>query len=153
MTKFRKPSILKHRASTQRRRGESRARTAATMVEFAIVANLLFLIVFTCIEFARMNMVRNLTQDAAYFAARQAIVPGATSAEADATATQIMASMVDDGVTVNVSALDDESEEVSVTVSVDLDSVALFTPMFLGNKTISATAVMRTERYAGFYEQ
>ena len=123
------------------------------MVEFAIVANLMFVAILACMEFARMNMVRNLAQDAAYYAARQAIVPGATDAEALAEADRIMSSMMDTGYTVDVSALDSDSTELTVTISVDLDQVALFTPMFLPNSTISTQAHMHTERYDGFYEQ
>lgn len=129
------------------------SRTGATMVEFAIVANVMFLMIFACVEFARLNMVRNLAMDAAYFAARQAMVPGATSAEAVAEAESIMSSMLTNGYTVDVDTLDDSAETVEVTVNVDLHAVALFTPMFLPNDTLVSTARMRTERYAGFYEQ
>ncbi|QDT09855.1 TadE-like protein [Planctomycetes bacterium K23_9] len=123
------------------------------MVEFAIIANIMFVVIFTCMEFARMNMVRNLAQDAAYFSARHAIVPGATSEEAVAEAERIMGAMLTTGYTVDVSDLDAESGMVNVTVDVDLDAVALFAPMFLPSATISTTARMRTERYDGFYEQ
>ncbi len=124
------------------------------MVEFAIVANILFVSILACFEIARMNMVRNMAQDAAYFAARQAIVPGATVEEATLQATQLMDSMVSpDGYTVNVTPLDGDTEEIVVTVTVDLDAVALFTPIFLPNAQIETEAHMNTERYDGFYEQ
>ena len=125
----------------------------AAVVEFAIVANITFLITLTCMEFARMNMVRNLSQDAAYFAARHAIVPGATSDEAVAEADRIMSSMIEDGYTVSVSELGSDATEVTVTVSVDLADVAFFAPLFLPNTTINAVANMKTERYDGFYQQ
>ncbi len=68
--------------STNRRarlRRQAVVRKGATVVEFAIVANLLMIMILTCMEFARLNMTRNLAQDAAYFAARYALVPGATA--------------------------------------------------------------------------
>ncbi|WP_372723005.1 TadE/TadG family type IV pilus assembly protein [Novipirellula sp.] len=124
------------------------------MVEFAIVANLMFVMIFTCMEFARMNMARNLAQDAAYFAARTAMVPGATRAEAIAEADRIMGSLLDDnGYDVTVSDVNFDSPTITVTVSVDLQAIAMFTPMFLPNTTIETQAVMKTERYEGFYEQ
>ncbi len=123
------------------------------MVEFAIIANLMFVVILTCIEFARMNMVRNLAQDAAYYAARHAIVPGATRAEAEEQAERIMSSMLTNGYRVSVSDLDFDSKEISVEVAVDLGEVALFAPLFLPTSEISTTARMRTERYDGFYEQ
>ena len=64
----------KNAMSWRRRRKD---REGATAVEFAIVANVMFVMVMTCMEFARLNMVRNLAQDAAYFAARKIIVFGA----------------------------------------------------------------------------
>ncbi|TWU22539.1 TadE-like protein [Novipirellula galeiformis] len=141
------PNATCHRRSRKKRAG-------AAMVEFAIVANLMFVVIFACMEFARMNMARNLAQDAAYFAARTAMVPGATSDEATAEADRIMGSMLDEsGYDVTVSDVNFQSSTISVTVSVDLKAIAMFTPMFLPNKTIETTAVMKTERYEGFYEQ
>jgi len=128
-------------------------RTGATVVEFAIVANVMMIIILTCMEFARLNMTRNLAQDAAYFAARHALVPGATAAEAEAEADRIMSSMLNTGYTVTVSELAADAEEIVVTVDVDLTAVALFAPYFLPDTTISTTARMRTERYDGFYQQ
>ncbi len=123
------------------------------MVEFAIVANVMMMMTFTCMEFARLNMVRNLSQDAAYFAARHAIVPGATSGEAIIEAERIMDSMITDGYTVTVSDLDADATFVTVTVAVDLAQVALFAPLFIPETTMAAVATIRTERYDGFYEQ
>ena len=140
--------------STKQRHRSKKNREGATMVEFAIVANLLFVIVLTCMEFARMNMARNLAQDAAYYSARVAMVPGATSDEAIEEADRIMGSMFEsDGYSVTVEDLSFEAEEVAVTVDVDLGSIAMFAPMFLPESTISTTARVKTERYEGFYEQ
>ncbi len=122
------------------------------MVEFAIIANILFVTVFTSMEFARLNMVRNLSQDAAYFAARDAIVPGGTEEDAIAEAERIMGSLISTGFTVDVEDIGIDSEDIVVTVSVDLSEVALFAPLFLPNANIQSTARMRTERYDGFFE-
>jgi Flp pilus assembly protein TadG len=122
-------------------------------VEFAIVANILFMMILACMEFARMNMVRNLAQDAAYFAARHAIVPGATADEAIIEADRVMSTMLSNGYSVDVVALDKESTEVAVTVAVDLTEVALFAPYFLPDTEIQTVARMRTERYDHFYQQ
>ena len=100
-----------------------------------------------------MNMARNLAQDAAYYAARTAIVPGASAAEAEAEANRIMGSMFAHGVTVECSEIGDETEEVTVRVAVELNEIALFTPMFLGDIELESVAKMQTERYSGFYEQ
>lgn len=141
------------RRTTKRCITKAGARLGAAAVEFAIVANIFLVMTFTCMEFARMNMVRNLAQDAAYFAARHSIVPGATTAEAIAEADRIMSSMITNGYTVAVSDLDDEATHVSVTVQVDLAQVAFFAPFFLPDTTIETVARIRTERYDGFYQQ
>tara|TARA_R110002049_G_scaffold27321_2_gene94075 strand:- start:183534 stop:184007 length:474 start_codon:yes stop_codon:yes gene_type:complete len=150
-----KPATRSSRQPKVGKRGRRRSqrRTGAAMVEFAIIANILFVIVLTCIEFARMNMVRNLAQDAAYFAARQVIVPGATKEEAIQQAENIMDSMLTGGYTVDVPDFDFDSSDIEVTVTVDMTQVALFIPLFLTDHEIETHAVMRTERYEGFYEQ
>jgi len=137
----------------QRRRRTRRQRLGATTVEFAIVANVFLLTIFTCIEFARMNMIRNLAQDAAYAAARHVIVPGATRDEAIERADNVMGMMTSHGYVVDVNDIDEDTGEVVVTVSVDFDEVALMAPRFLPNATLETTARMKTERYEGFYEQ
>ncbi|MEO1525576.1 MAG: TadE family protein [Planctomycetota bacterium] len=135
------------------RRVRKKQRRGATAVEFAICANIFFVMIFTCMEFARMNMVRNLAQDAAYFAARHAMVPGATEAEAVQAADEVMNMMIDSGYTVDVSALGSDSDDVIVTVTVDFDDVALFAPKFLPNTEIQTVARVYSERYDGFFEQ
>ncbi|XZE55368.1 TadE/TadG family type IV pilus assembly protein [Planctomycetaceae bacterium SH139] len=135
------------------RRRSPRDRSGAAVVEFAIIANLLFVMVFSCMEFSRLNLVRNLSQDAAYFAAREAMVPGATEAEAIAEADRILGTVLTNGYTVDVSPLSEESNQITVTVEVEFSEVALFAPMFLPQSRISTTATMATERYDGFFQQ
>jgi len=132
---------------------KAQQRRGAAAVEFAIVANLLFLLVITCIDFARLNMVRNLAQDAAYFAARQAMVPGATKQEATDIAREIMSSLVTTGVTVDVSDVGQNSNEIVVRVDVDLNAVALVSSSFFPDPVLTTEASLRTERYTGFYRQ
>lgn len=98
-------------------------------------------------------MIRNLAQDAAYFAARQVMVPGATSAEAVQVATDVMGMMTATGFQVDVDPIDADAPNAVVTVTVDFDQIALFAPMFLPNSIITTTARIRTERYDGFFEQ
>lgn len=135
----------------QRRKGD--ARLGVSAVEFAIVANILFIMILTCMEFARMNMVRNLAQDAAYYGARHAIVPGATAEEAIEQAELVLSSMLTNGYNVTVNELNSDSSEINVNVAVDLSEVALFAPYFLRDAIIETDATMRTERYDHFYEQ
>lgn len=140
----------RHRARTPlpKRRG-------AVLVEFALVLPTFILIVFTCFEFARLNMLRNLMQDAAYYASRACIVPGATESEASAEAMRILSSMGarDVSILVNDGAgLDDSSTDITVRIEIPISSNALLTSKFTGNMILEAEATMRTERYDGFYD-
>ena len=113
------------------------------------------LIVFTCIEFSRLNMIRNMMQDAAYYASRKCIVPGATEAEAEAEALRILNAMGTKDVNVVINegfGLDENSSEVRVRITIPISSNALLTSKFTGEMTLSTEAVMKTERYDGFYD-
>ena len=65
------------RQSTSGQKVSSRA--GATAVEFAIVAPIFFLIMLASFEFSRLNVIRHTADNAAYEAARHAMVPGATA--------------------------------------------------------------------------
>lgn len=133
------------------------SRDGATLVESALILPFFLLLVFSTMEFARMSMMRNLTQDAAYYAARTAMVPGATVEEAEAEATRILSMLgtASAEVFVNESTsgiLNDDSEVIEVRVVVPLDANAILFPQFTRGMTFESTARMRTERYDGFYE-
>lgn len=145
-------------AARQRRRPSRRRchreRRGVSVVEFAIVANVMLAIVLICIEFTRLNMLRNLTQDAAYFAARAAMVPGATEDDAVAEAERILAILNTQDAEIDVNGgagVTDDTKELSVQIRVPVGPNALFASPFTGEKHIEATAVMKTERYDGFY--
>ena len=59
-------------------------------MEFAITAPIFFLFLLAAFEFGWLNVMRHTADNAAYEAARTAIVPGATAAEALAKATSLL---------------------------------------------------------------
>ena len=130
-------------------------REGLATLEFALVAPAFFIVVFASIEFSRLNMIRNLTQDAAYFAARYAMVPGATADEAEAEANRILSFMNTQGAEVVIngnSEIDDDAEEVSVTITVPIAQNSFLIPNFTEGIEFTSTATMRTERYDGYYD-
>lgn len=148
---------LKRRHPIQRNRKPRRLRNreGAALVEFALVAPIFFLILFICIEFCRLNMIRNLTQDAAYFATRHCMVPGATTQEAEDEANRILSSLGTRGAVIVINdgaGLDQDSQEIKVHITVPVTENALFAPKFTGNINFSATTTMKSERYDGFFE-
>ena len=135
------------RLLTARSRKRGCQRTGAVAVEMAFTLPLLFFVVFTSIEFGRMNVIRHTVSNAAYEGARRAIVPGASSQDADDVARAIMRTCGARGVVVNVNptAIDLDTPEVTVTVSVDADQNGFLAPRFFNGESLVGTATLRRE--------
>lgn len=117
-------------------------------MEFAIVAPIFFLFVVAAFEFGRLNVIRHTADNAAYEAARRAMVPGATVAEATTEAQRILRIVGTRGATVNVmpATLGPDVDEITVTVNVPMNQNGWITPRFTRATTIQATSTLRTER-------
>lgn len=127
-------------------------RRGASVVEFAIVAPVFFLLVFGMIEYGRMVMVQQVITNAAREGARQAVLDGATH-------DQVVDLVVDYGqkagvsigssqvtVTPNNPASAAFGEPVEVSVAIPFGQVSwLPSPIYLGGKTLNAKTVMRRE--------
>jgi Flp pilus assembly protein TadG len=139
----------KHARRCRHLRRCARRRRGAVVVEFAIVAPLFFLLLFASVEFARMNMMRHAADNAAYEAARHAVVPGGTSAEATTRANTLLGVFGFQGaiVTVNPTSLDDDDQSVTVTVDLPVNENAWIFPRFTGNMSVRGKSTLRTERY------
>lgn len=144
---------INHR--NRRAKAGQKRRDGAVLVEFALVLPVFFMILLTCLEFTRLNMIRNLMQDAAYYAARHCIVPGATAEEAEAEANRILAAMGtrDASITINDgNGLNENSPAIKVQITVPIASNAFVASQFTQEMTLVAESVMKTERYDGFYD-
>ena len=122
-------------------------RTGAAMIEFAVVAPLLFFFFFTAFEFCRVAMIRHTADNAVYEAARVAIVPGATADEARDQAALILSTLglnnVDIAVTPAVIRRD--TEEVTVRVEVPIDGNSFVPNQFFGGKAVQRELTMQRE--------
>lgn len=123
-------------------------RRGATTVEFAIVAPIFFLLMLASFEFSRLNVIRHTADNAAYEAARHAMVPGATASEAIAKANSILQTVGTRGarVTINPTVLNPDVDTINVQVDVPLDQNGWVVPRFTSGKTLSAQSTLRTER-------
>lgn len=123
-------------------------RTGAAAVEFAIVAPIFFILVIGSFEFGRLNVIRHTADQAAYEAARHAMVPGATVAEARAKADSMLRVVGARGSTVTIDPpmLGPDVKEITVTVEVPLNKNGWITPRFTKSTTIHAESRLRTER-------
>ena len=122
-------------------------RTGAVAVEMAVTLPLLFLIVFASIEFSRMNVIRHTASNAAYEAARRAIVPGSTATDAEDVARSLMASCGARGVNVSVipGVIAADTPEVEVVVNVDCDANGFIANQFFDGKSFEGRSRLRRE--------
>lgn len=137
-------------------------RDGATLVEFAFVAPTFLLIIWCCFEFGRMSMMKNLAQNAAYEACRFAMMEGATEAQGEAVADQVLARLGTTGATVTTTyqpILRDDGTVaqakafVKTTVSIPIGQNSLVFPSAVfGSRTLDAEAELRSERYLGYFE-
>ncbi len=119
----------------------------AVVVEMAITLPIFFLFTFACVEFARMNVIRHTIDNAAYEAARRAIVPGSTAADAEAVARNIMGTVGANGVNVvvNPAVIRLDTPQVMVDVTVNCDANGFIAPVFFSGKQLNGRSTLRRE--------
>lgn len=130
------------------RRSPRNTRLAATVVEFALVVPIFFLFLLASFEFGWLNVLRHTSDNAAYEAARGAMVPGATADEAKTTANAILQTVGTRNavVTVTPSILTATTTSIKVSIDIPLKNNFLAIPHFTNNSTLHSEATMRTER-------
>ena len=127
-------------------------RKGAALMEFAIVAPFLMLLLMGMIEFGRALIIQQNLTTAAREAAREASLPGATDESVAGAATPYV-SMVPTGsvdTITNPEEMDDveAGDMVTVTVSVPFDSVSKMGATWFGEDfDLSASASMRREGF------
>lgn len=134
-------------------RGCRKQRRGAAVVEFAVVAPLLFLFVFGMIEYGRMVMVQQLITNASREAARRAVLDGATYNEVNQMVSDYLTSAAIPAAAVNPIVMNPSNPAsatygapVTVTVQIDFNKVSwLPSPIWLGGKSLQATTTMRRE--------
>jgi Flp pilus assembly protein TadG len=127
-----------------------RRRRGVAAVEFACVAPLFFLLIFGLIEYGRMVMVQQLLTNAAREGARVGVLDGSTETKVKtAVSTYLTAAGIKNTTTTvspNPPSSATANSPVNVTVSVGFNDVSwLPSPLYLGRKTLSFSAVMRRE--------
>jgi Flp pilus assembly protein TadG len=117
-------------------------------VEFALSAPVFILFLLAAFEFGWLNVVRHTADNAAYEAARMAVVPGATVAEATAKADRLLRVVGARGATVTVSPnpVTASTDAVTVNIQIPMNQNGLIVPRFTSKTTIRAQSTLRTER-------
>ncbi len=136
-------------------RSQSR-RLGASLVEFAFVAPVFFVLVLGIFEFARALMVTDMLMEAARLGCRQGVIEGTSSAAIEQAATNYLTSVgisgESAGVSVNglpVNQVDVQNypayTDVNVIVTVPVSSVTWVPTGFLGGMTLQGQFTMRRE--------
>jgi Flp pilus assembly protein TadG len=124
-------------------------RQGAAVVEFAVLAPLLFLLVFGMLEYGRLIMVQQIITNASREGCRQAVLEGATSTGVETSVQSYLTGSSISNATVTVSpdpAVAGPGDPMTVTVDVNFDDVSwLPTSMYLGGRVLSASSTMRRE--------
>ena len=146
-----KKPVMKFCRGNQRSRFQRRG---ATAVEFAMVAPALFVVILCCAEFARLSMMRDLANNAAYETARFVIVEGADNDDAILMANQMLARLGTQNATITIND-GEEIEPLTRTVTIEIvipmeDNSFFFASIYEG-KEIRSEVTLNTERYAGYY--
>jgi Flp pilus assembly protein TadG len=136
------------KVSSRRTTHRRMPRRGVVTVEFAIVFPLVLMVVFGSVEFARLNMLVNSIENAAYEGARRGIVPGATAANSEAEAAQLLQAVgaVNATVTVAPAVITPLTSEVTVTVTLPLNDNAWVTPRFTKGRSIVRSCTLSRER-------
>ena len=123
------------------------SRSGATAIEFALTAPLVFFIAFSCLEFARVNMLRNSAENAAYEGARAGIVPGSTADDCISSARSVVDHVFSYGeiITVDPPTIAPDTESVTVTIEIPLDDNSWVLPVFFSGRTITATRTLQRD--------
>lgn len=124
-------------------------RSGAAVVEFAVVAPLLLLLVLGTIEYGRFVMVEQVLTNAAREGARRASLDGATAGEVVQVVTDYCADAAISGASASVSpdpSVAVPGAPITVTAQTPFDNVSWFpTPIYLTGTTVSASSTMRRE--------
>lgn len=160
-------STLNPIRNRRRRRRNGLRRSGATAVEFAMVAPAFLIVITICAEFARLSILRNLSQNACYETCRFILSEGATIADGQTRAQSILdrVGTIDADILINeadgsrdsdgnvIGELQFDNTEVSCEITIRLaDNTVILPGAMFGDKTINTQMSMRTERYQGFFD-
>lgn len=133
--------MFRHLHQRKRRRG-------ALTVEFALTAPIFFLFVFAGIEFARIHMIQNSMENAAFEGARRGIVPGATANDCKQVAESLVdiIGLKDVTVTVSPSTFTTSTESITVDIQVPITASNGFgLTGFMSGKSMATSISMPIE--------
>ena len=108
------------------------------MLEFAVVAPVLFLCFFAAFEFCRVAMIKHTADNAVYEGCRKAVIPGGTSREATNETRRIMNSLgvTDFKTSVKPRSIRPTTRQVTARIEVPLNKNSFVPNQFVAGKEI-----------------
>lgn len=127
-----------------------KGRKGSAAVELAVVAPLLFAVLWGLVEFGRAIMVQQALVSSAREACRIAVLPGTTRDDVINRATTSLSAAGISSPTITMSpdppSAASEGTPITVTIQVSFNNVTwLPVPIYLGGKNLTASSVMRRE--------
>ena len=121
------------------------------MLEFAVVAPLLFLCFFAAFEFCRVAMIKHTTGNAVYEGCRKAIIPGGTSCDAINEARQVMNTLgiTEFNIQVKPRQILSKTRSITVRIEVPLDENSFVPNQFVAGKSIIRELTLTREGSRG----
>jgi Flp pilus assembly protein TadG len=123
-------------------------RSGAVLVEFALVLPVIMFTFACMVEISRVMLLQHTADTAAYEGARSAMVPGATAANAVATATELLtaAGLSTTQVTVTPKVIDEATPLVTVLVEVPVAANYWISPMLFQESVVKSEVTLFSER-------
>jgi Flp pilus assembly protein TadG len=129
------------------RRHKRRTR-GATLLEFAVVAPLIFLFFFAAFEYSRFHSIRQTAHLAAFEGARRGIVPGATANDVQKQVDTILntVGVQQAVVTIKPATLKNAAPSITVRIKVPIRENSWVPLHLLGDTTFDAACTLHRER-------
>jgi Flp pilus assembly protein TadG len=126
----------------------TRRRRGAALLEFAVVAPIIFLFFFAAFEFSRFHSIRQTAHLAAFEGARRGIVPGATVDDVQQQVATILSTVGVRAAVVSVepATITNGSPSITVTITVPIRENSWVPLKLLGDTTFDATCTLHRER-------
>lgn len=117
------------------------------VVEFAITLPIVLLFFFAAFEFCRFAMLNHTVDNAVYEASRRGIVPGATAAQVETTARNILSTLGINSATVTVTPnnIVKTTPEVTVAIVVPFNQNSFAPTRFFTGATVQRSLTMQRE--------
>lgn len=130
---------------------QRKKRLGAVTVEVALTLPILLMFTFAGWEFSRINAMRNTLENAAYQAARDSMLPGATLAKVTAEANAVLDScgIVNANIQMSPSVITTTTDDVTIDITAPIAANSLGLMRYFTSGNLSASITLSRELQPG----